>query len=80
MIYSFLFVPVKVTIGKKYPETDYGYYPLWMLIHPEPSLQDSPSDIPLKVELNTTAWVLQVAFITLVFLNLLRRTKKQYKR
>lgn len=79
MVYSFLFVPVKASIGDKYPETAYGYYPIWKLNQSTQSLQASPRDAPITLKLNITAWVLQLMFITLVFISLLLRTLKHFK-
>ena len=79
MVYSFLFVPVKASIGEKYPETVYGYYPIWTLSQSTQSFQDSPLDVPITLKLNFTAWVLQLMFITLVFISLLLKTLKHFK-
>jgi hypothetical protein len=79
MVYSFLFVPVKASIGEKDPEIAYGYYPLWKLVQSTPSFQDSPPEDPITLKLNITAWVLQLIFITLVFISLLLRTLKHLR-
>ena len=79
MIFSLLYVPVKGIIGDKSPESVYGYYPIWELIQFEPSSRDSSPDIPITLGLNVTAWVLQLAFITLVFLSLLLRALKHFR-
>jgi hypothetical protein len=79
MVYSFLFVPVKASIGDQYPETVYGYYPIWKLNQSTQSFRDSLPDAPITLKLNITAWVLQLMFITLVFISLLLRTLKHFK-
>ena len=79
LVYSFLFVPVKASIGDRDPETVYGYYPIWKLSQSAQSFLDSPPDIPLTLKLNITAWMLQLMFITLVFISLLLRTLKHFK-
>ena len=79
MVYSFLLVPVKASIGDKYPETVYGYYPLWKLSQSAQSFQDPPPSVPITLKLNITAWVLQLMFITLVFISLLLRTLKHFR-
>lgn len=79
MVYSFLFVPVKASTGEKYPETVYGYYPLWKLNQTTQSFRDPPPSVPITLKLNITAWVLQLMFITLVFISLLLRTLKHFR-
>jgi hypothetical protein len=79
MVFSFLFVPVKASIGDKYPETVYGYYPIWKLCQSTQSFQGPPPDVPITLKLNITAWVLQLMFITLVFISLLLRALKHFR-
>jgi flagellar basal body-associated protein FliL len=79
IVYSFLFVPVKASIGDKYPETVYGYYPIFKLSQSTQSFHESSPDVPITLKLNITAWVLQMMFITLVFISLLLRTLKHFR-
>ncbi len=79
VVYSFLLVPVKASVGEKYPETVYGYYPLWKLNQTTQSFQDSAPDVPISLKLNITAWVLQLIFITVVFISLFLRTLKHFR-
>jgi hypothetical protein len=79
MVYSFLLVPVKASIGEEYPDTAYGYYPIWKLNQTTQSFQDSPPDVPITLKLNITALVLQLMCITLVFISLLLRTLKHFR-
>lgn len=79
MIYSFLYVPVKASIDNKDHETIYGYFPIWKLSQSTQSSQGSPPHVPITLELNITAWVLQLMFFTLVFITLLWRTLKHFK-
>jgi hypothetical protein len=79
MIYSFLFVPVKASIGDKDPEPVYGYYPIWKLSQSPQSFPGSPPGVTITLKLNITAWVLQSMFITLVFISLLLRALKHFR-
>ena len=79
MVYSFLFVPVKASLDNKDAETVYGYYPIWKLSQSVQSLHESPPAIPITLKINITAWLLQLVFITLVFISLLLRTLKHFK-
>jgi len=80
MVYSFLFVPVKASIDNKDAETVYGYYPIWELSQSTQSVHESPPDIPpITLKLNITAWLVQLMFISLVFISLLLRTLKHFK-
>lgn len=79
IVYSFLVVPVKASIEDKDPETVYGYYPIWKLSQATQSLHEPQPDIPLTLKLNITAWLLQLMFITLVFISLMLRTLKHFK-
>lgn len=79
VVYSFLLVPVKASIGEEYPETVYGYYPIWKLNQTTQSFQDSPPDVPITLEVNVTALVLQLMFITVVFISLLLKTLKHFR-
>ena len=80
MVYSVLFVPVKASIDNKDAETVYGYYPIWELSQSTQSRHESPANIPITLKLNITAWLLQLMFITLVFISLLLRTLKHFKK
>jgi hypothetical protein len=79
MICSFLYVPVKASIANKDHETIYGYFPIWKLNQSTQSSQGSPPHVPITLELNITAWVLQLMFFTLVFITLLWRTLKHFR-
>lgn len=79
IVCCFLFVPVKATIGDKHPETVYGYSPVWELSQSTQSSPDSSRDIPVTLKLNIIAWILQLIFITLVFISLLFKTLRYFK-
>jgi len=84
IIYSFLFPPVKATLGDDCIEAGYGYYPIWELnsnaskIELAKSADDSAPKI--TIQLNYLALIIQSIFITLVFLTLIIRALRRSSR
>jgi hypothetical protein len=81
MLYTSLYVPVKATLfmhdGEVYEE--YGYYPLWGISIEDDTNHRDENIRNLTVGINTTAWAIQYAFITLAFLSITFRTLRYYK-
>jgi len=92
MVAATLFVPVKGTVstgldGRSDPDayTTRGYFPIWELWElaaekNKPSAGGKPMDTEVSIELNAASWLLQYLFITLMFVSLIYRVLRHYKR
>jgi hypothetical protein len=82
-----LFVPVKATVHKgdtDDPDADameeMGYYPIWEVLGKNATAVQKDSGLRVTIILNTTAWIIQYVFLTLLFVSMLYQTHRYFKR